>query len=436
MNAKPRSLSVLLTVLAVMLSVAGCWPSGGDTGYQKVCLAMEPGEPFRWTVSVPLWASAWGDRYADYRGRYVCKVDYYTPDDGGKFYYFHQYSCIGGRCICETGTSMQSSPTSAEYTATPETAFSGAVKACGFPGDLKEVAPWKPTSGWVYTLAGTGQKGQQDGHLHRATLESPMAVAGQREGSIFIASSSTHRLRRIVNGKLETLGRYLPQGYADGPVDTAGFQGVRAMLSDRAGSVYLADDARIRVIKAGKVTTLAGDGSKGCVDGSGPAATFTKPVGLALAGTKLYIADEGCNSLRLLENGTVSTVAGNPKGKKHTGPVADVRFIAVKDVAVDGKGRVHVLGQNNIKVLEGGTISDLPQAAPDQFHKVRRLLTDEHSNLVALASNGTWKVESGKLTPSTKLHQLLLDPRGAQIDAKGQLLIADRGAHKVFIYLP
>ncbi len=433
MNAKPRSLPVLLTVLVIMLSLGGCWPGGGESGSVTECKSLKPGDSNTW--SAPLWSAVWEERYADYRGRYTCKVKHFSPDDEWTGYYFYQFSCIGGRCLCEAGISTDSSPKSAEYTATPEQALSGASKACGFPDNLVEEAPWKPASGIVYTLAGNGQKGQQDGALHRSTLESPLAVAGQRSDSIYIATSASHRLRRITKGKLETLGKNLPRGHADGPVDTAGFQGVRAMLSDRAGSVYLADDLRIRVIKAGVMTTLAGDGSRGCADGSALAATFTKPVGLALAGTALYIADEGCNSLRLLKNGVVSTVAGNPKGKVHTGPVADVRFIAVKDVAVDAKGRVYVLGKNNVKVLEGGVISDLPLAAPDQLHEVRRLLTDQKSELVALTGSGLWKLEGGKLGPSTKL-RVLLDPRGAQIDATGQLLIADRGAHKVFIYLP
>jgi len=382
------------------------------------------------------WIQRWENRYADLRGRYVCDVEEVWDDVIDNYELVYQFSCVSGQCSCEAGDARWDAPgKTASFAATAQESFATASRSCKFHDYITEMPPRTPAAGKLYTLAGNGKKGKLDGGLHQATLESPLAVADDGKGTIYLATSESHRLRMIVGGQVKTLNKYRGKAYSDGNVDDAGFQGVRAMISDGAGSVYVADDLRVRVIKAGIITTIAGDDTLGCKDGPALAATFSKPVGMALAGTALYIADAGCLSIRLLENGVVSTVAGNPKGKVHTGPVADVRFIAVKDVAVDAKGRVYVLGKNNVKVLEGGVISDLPLAAPDQLHEVRRLLTDQKSELVALTGSGLWKLEGGKLGPSTKL-RVLLDPRGAQIDATGQLLIADRGAHKVFIYLP
>ena len=86
-------------------------------------------------------------------------------------------------------------------------------------------------------------------------------------------------------------------------------------------------------------------------------------------------------------------------------------------------------------MLQGGTVSDLPLADSYVMYEARRLMTSPKGDLMALTSRGTWKLEGGKLSPSTSIAGLL-DPRGVFVDASGQLLIADRGAHKVFIYLP
>ena len=436
MKTKPHTLSALLTILIMTLVLGGCLFDSSSSEPLIECSPMKPGESTGYQMGS--WTQGWDARYADYRGRYLCKVEITSGCEMGTDYYIYQFSCSGGRCSCQAGNSLAKAPyNTAEFSATSQDAFASAAKLCQFRDNVKnvEVAPWKPANGAIYTLAGNGKQGHADGGLHQATLDSPLAVADDGQGTLFLSSSQSMQLRMITGGQVKTVGDTV-YGYADGPLATAQFQGVQAMTSDQAGMVYLADGLRIRVIKSGAVTTIASNGSKGCGDGPALAATFGKPVGLALASDgALYIADEYCKSIRLMVNGVVSTVAGNPKGKVHSGPVDAVRFISVRDVALDGKGRIYVMGLDQIKVLEAGMVSDLPVASSDQFFDVRRLVSTAKGDLFALAAGTLWKLQGGKMTPGISSWDLM-DPRDAAVDSAGRILIADRGGHKVLIYLP
>jgi DNA-binding beta-propeller fold protein YncE len=73
---------------------------------------------------------------------------------------------------------------------------------------------------------------------------------------------------------------------------------------DGAGNVYVAD-ARNQAIRkidgSGNVTTLAGNGDAGWVDGTGAAAEFNYPGGLAVdSAGKVYVADSDNNVIRLI----------------------------------------------------------------------------------------------------------------------------------------
>lgn len=90
-----------------------------------------------------------------------------------------------------------------------------------------------------------------------------------------------------------------------------------------------------------KVTTLAGSpGNPGSADGTGSAARFNSPYGLASDGTNLYVADTGNKTIRkiVLSTGEVSTLAGNaaelPGSADGTGSVA--RFNNPEGVTTDG----------------------------------------------------------------------------------------------------
>jgi sugar lactone lactonase YvrE len=106
-------------------------------------------------------------------------------------------------------------------------------------------------------------------------------------------------------------------GSADGVGEDARFWLPSGMASDGKGNLYVADQGsniiRRVALDSGTVTTLAGSPLRwGNDDGNGSVARFLQPMGLALDGNRLFIADTGNQTIRSLDllSGHVSTIAG------------------------------------------------------------------------------------------------------------------------------
>ncbi|MEI7027462.1 stalk domain-containing protein [Paenibacillus sp. y28] len=197
-------------------------------------------------------------------------------------------------------------------------------------------------SGEVTTLAGNGVLGRTDGQGQKAQFYSPQAVAVKPDGTVFVADTLNHLIRRITaDGTVTTLnasskrvvevypGVVQPSGdYADGPLAEAKFNEPSGLVLDDKGNLYVSDSGnqRIRYIDfaSGQVTTVAGtaggysstalyaDGE--FADGAAADARFNFPKGLALTGEGgLVIADSMNHSVRYLFEGRVSTLAGSLK---------------------------------------------------------------------------------------------------------------------------
>jgi sugar lactone lactonase YvrE len=161
-----------------------------------------------------------------------------------------------------------------------------------------------------------------------------------------------------------------------GLAGTANGQGTIALFSvpsgiavDSSGNVYVADtgNATIRKITAsGLVSTFAGSpGSIGGQDGTGTAAQFGAPVGLAIdASGNLYVSDSLLNTIRkVTPAGVVTTIAGTPRVNGHadgTGPSA--QFSQPGALGVDGNGNIYVADTNNDtvrKITAAGVVTTL-----------------------------------------------------------------------------
>ncbi|RZL04808.1 MAG: hypothetical protein EOO62_20450 [Hymenobacter sp.] len=239
----------------------------------------------------------------------------------------------------------------------------------------KKADPSTPASTGAYlvsTLAGTGTSGRVDGPGSTATFAGPGQAALDAQGNLYVADTENHCIRKITPaGLVSTLAGNGTAGYLDGPAATAAFNSPMGVAVDRQGMVYVADNRNncIRAISpAGMVSTWAGTTAPGLQDGPAATARFWEPIGLACDQQgRLYVADARNERIRLINPlGVVSTLAGSgPTDVKFVpdnfadGPAAAALFYSPTGVAVDGQGSVYVADYNNhrIRKIAAGTVS-------------------------------------------------------------------------------
>lgn len=175
-------------------------------------------------------------------------------------------------------------------------------------------------AGVVTTLAGSpGHAGSADGSGGAARFSAPRGVAIGRGGIVFVADTDNHTIRRVTpSGRVLTLaGSPGLAGSADGKGTAARFSGPRSVAVDHAGNVFVADTLNSTIRKVtpdGVVTTLAGGASSGPADGTGSAAWFRGPKGVAVdpAGN-VFVADTYFSRIRkVTPEGVVTTLGAAP----------------------------------------------------------------------------------------------------------------------------
>ena len=168
-------------------------------------------------------------------------------------------------------------------------------------------------------LAGNiGSIGSADGAGSAARFSSPHGVTLDTAGNAYVADTANNTIRKIAaNGTVTTLaGQAGVSGNADGTGSAARFNMPYGIAVDSAGNVYVADTGNnaVRMITpGGVVTTLGGaSGNAGSQDGVGPNTSFNGPLGIAVDSTgNIYVADSGNNTIRrITPSDAVSTVAG------------------------------------------------------------------------------------------------------------------------------
>ena len=182
------------------------------------------------------------------------------------------------------------------------------VADAGESNRIRKISP----DGNVTTLAG-GREGFADGVGQAASFNTPSALALGPHGDLFVADTANNRIRKITpDGHVSTVAGGGTAGYVDGPVDKAQFNGPIGLAVSEGGDIYVADTYNdvIRMITTeGQVTTIAGAGSPGYADGEQKAALFDTPCGIVIVGTTLIVADTGNDRLRRVSGeGNVTTL--------------------------------------------------------------------------------------------------------------------------------
>ncbi|MEO6995369.1 MAG: MBG domain-containing protein [Lacunisphaera sp.] len=327
---------------------------------------------------------------------------------------------------------------------------------------IRKITP----AGVVTTLAGlAGYGGATDGTGGAARFNYPPGVAvSSTTGNVYVADYYNYTIRKITSGGVVTTlaGLASSAGFANGTGGAAQFNEPQGVAVDGAGNVYVADTANHvirKITAAGVTTTLAGTaGSPGSADGSGSAAQFNSPSGLAVDGSgNVYVADANNGTIRkITTSGIVSTFAGNANLRGWAdGAVNLARFGVPSGVAVDAAGNVYVAetDNNTIRKISAGVVTTLAGSATDRgavdgtgsaarFNYPGSVAVDSSGNVYVADTQNysirkitpaglvtTFAGSSGisSITDGTGSAARFNFPTGVAVDSSGTVYVADSG---------
>ena len=262
----------------------------------------------------------------------------------------------------------------------------------------------------VTTLAGSGTAGSTNGTSSAAQFSDPRGVAVDSSGMIYVAEYGNNLIRKITPaGVVTTLAGSGTASFADGTGSAAQFNGPKGVAVDSSGTVYVADTYNHRIRKitsAGVVTTLAGSGTAGSTSGTGSAAQFNTPYGVAVdsSGT-VYVGDKINNLIRkITPAGVVTTLAGSGIAGSGDGTSSTAQFYGPSAVAVDLSGTIYVADTSNNrirKITSAGVVTTLAGSG------------------IAGSTNGTGSTAQFN------------SPFGVAVDSSGTIYVAEYYSHLI-----
>ncbi|MEE9363631.1 MAG: cadherin domain-containing protein [Cellulophaga sp.] len=213
---------------------------------------------------------------------------------------------------------------------------------------IRQVATGGSVSAWAGTT-----RGYVDGNGSSAMLNNPTQVVADASGNIYVVDRLNQNIRKITPQKLVSTfaGSNDPlainrDGNEDGTGTAAKFDTPFGIAIDGSGNLYVTDQGNHRIRKitpAGVVITLAGS-SAGFADGTGTAAQFNNPNGITVdTWGNVYVSDSGNKRIRkITPSGVVTTVAGTGASAINNGGFSTATFNAPNALAVDAFGSLYV----------------------------------------------------------------------------------------------
>ena len=194
----------------------------------------------------------------------------------------------------------------------------------------------------VSTIAGNNAKGYTDGAAASASFA---GMGGHTDdgGSCYMADAENHCIRKETSsGNVETFAGTAYPGFVDGYRTSARFNTPTKMVADGSGNMLIADvgnNAVRKIDSSGYVTTVAGLGSTqpGFADGASNVAKFARPTSLVQYGSYTYVADSLNHRIRMIDSsGNVSTYAGNGQKGLVDGAKESAQFNTPTELVING----------------------------------------------------------------------------------------------------
>jgi sugar lactone lactonase YvrE len=266
----------------------------------------------------------------------------------------------------------------------------------------------------LYRLAGTGEAGHSGdgGPATVAALDGPAGLAVHGGGNVLIAELKHSTIRRV-DAATQTIATVAGNGIAGfsgdgGPAVNAQLNRPEGVAVDRSGAIYIADSGnnRIRRVSAeGIITTVAGGGAEDprAFDGAATAVHLNHPAGVAVdaAGT-VYFNDYGHDIIcAVTPDGRIRRVAGTGAPGYRDGDAREAQLNDVYGISITPRGELYICDSLNFSIrrLAHGRIETA----------VRDLSGTPHP----------------KGTIGAKV------PHGVDVDANGDIFIADTAAHQL-----
>ncbi len=224
----------------------------------------------------------------------------------------------------------------------------------------------------VTTIAGSGLAGSSNGTGINATFDSPFGITTDGT-NLYVTDINNHDIRQvnIISKVVTTIAGSGTAGSLDGTGTSASFNSPYGITTDGT-NLYVADTnnnviRQINIISK-VVTTIAGSGTAGSLDGTGTSASFNSPYGITTDGTNLYVADTNNNVIRQINiiSKVVTTIAGSGTVGSLDGTGTNSTFNLPVGIATDGTNLYVADSDNHIIrkiVIASGAVTTLAGSA-------------------------------------------------------------------------
>lgn len=326
-----------------------------------------------------------------------------------------------------------------------------------YVGDRTAIRKITP-AGVQSVLAGNPDSGgDADGPASTAQFNGISGIAFDPVGNLYVADQGNNIVRKVTpTGTVSTLaGLSLPRskGSSDGTGGAARFEGrIGAAIVGPTGDLYLTDtiNQTIRKISpTGVVSTIAGSvGVVGSADGTGSAAQFSTPEGMAIDSSgNLFVCDSFNATIRkITPAGVVTTFAGMAGSfGSGDGTTTAARFIHPEGIALDPTGNFYVLdGPTVRKISPAGAVTTLSDITyyTTSYHAIA---IDRAGNVYLFSGDSIARItpqgvrtilagveySSGGFVDGTGTAARFDNPYALAIDATGNVYVADGGGKTI-----